>query len=223
MRTRVKVCCIQSLGEAELAVELGADCLGLVAEMPSGPGPIPDRVIAEIAGSIPPGVSSFLLTSRTGPEEVVEHVRASGVNVVQLVDGVPTRTYVALRGACPSVRIVQVVHVEDERALHAAARVAAHVDAVLLDSGRPGAVVKELGGTGRTHNWSLSQEIGRGLSVPIFLAGGLSASNVREAINQVSPFGVDLCSGVRTDGALDASKLGAFFSEVRRADANRGE
>lgn len=222
MRTRVKVCCIQTVDEAGLAVELGADYLGLVGHMPSGPGPISDGEIAEIAASVPPGVSTFLLTSRTEPDSVVEHVTLAGTNVVQLVDAVPTETYEALRTACPTVGIVQVIHVEDENALEAASRVAAYVDAILLDSGRPNARTRELGGTGRTHDWAVSRRIADALAVPVFLAGGLSASNVREAIRTVCPFGVDLCSGVRSDGALDRTRLVDFLREVRAADADHG-
>lgn len=218
MRTRVKVCCIRSLEEARLAIALGADALGLVAEMPSGPGPIPDATIAAIAAACPPAVATFLLTSRTAPEAVVAHVTLCRTNVVQLVDDVSHGTYCALRAACPAVRIVQVIHVEDERAIATALRVAPEVDAILLDSGRPGAAVKELGGTGRTHDWSVSRRIVETVSVPVFLAGGLNVSNVGEAIAVVSPFGVDLCTGVRTDGALDGEKLKAFLGEVQRAD-----
>ncbi len=221
MRTRVKVCCIASVAEAQLAVVAGADALGLVGEMPSGPGPIPDADIAEVADWAPPAVATFLLTSRTSPDEVVRHVRTCGTSVVQLVDAVPLETYAVLREACTSVRIVQVVHVEDPRSVDEAVRVSAHVDAVLLDSGKPSASVKQLGGTGRTHDWSLSRTIVEQVEVPVFLAGGLRPENVAEAIERVGPFGVDLCSGLRTNGALDEDKLLAFFSQVRQADATR--
>lgn len=219
MRTRVKVCCIQSVDEARLAVDFGADALGLVAEMPSGPGPIADEAIAEVAAAAPPSVATFLLTSRTEPDAVVEHVTRCGTNVVQLVDAVPDATYRALRAACPTVRIVQVIHVEGDAALNDAARVAAQVDAVLLDSGRPSAPVRELGGTGRAHDWAVSRRIVRGLDVPVFLAGGLSAANAASAVAGVAPFGLDLCSGVRSDGALDRDKLAAFMRQVQLADA----
>lgn len=219
MRPRVKICCIQNIEEARLAVELGADALGLVAEMPSGPGPISDERIAEIAGVVPPGVSGFLLTSRTLPDAVVQHVLDCRVSVVQLVDDVPEATYRALRRHCPAVRIVQVVHVQDETAVDEARRVAGFVDAVLLDSGNPSAAVKTLGGTGRSHDWAISRRIVQALPVPVFLAGGLRSSNVRQAIAQVEPFGVDLCSSVRTDGVLDRRKLEAFFEALGR----RGE
>ncbi len=217
MRTRVKVCCIGSLEEARLAVALGADALGLVSAMPSGPGPIPDEDIAEIAANTPPAVASFLLTSRTAPRAVVEHVRRCRTSVVQLVDTVPPGTYVALRKHCPAVKIVQVIHVEDEVSLTLAQEASTHADALLLDSGRPGARVPELGGTGRVHDWSLSASIVQASSVPVFLAGGLTPDNVGQALAQVRPFGLDLCSGVRTAGALDDAKLGRLMDEVRGA------
>lgn len=218
MRTRVKVCCIQNPAEAFLAIDLGADALGLVAEMPSGPGPIDDDTIAGIAAAVPPPVATFLLTSRTDPEAVVAHVSYCGTSVVQLVDAVPDATYAALRRDCPAVKIVQVVHVENEKALPEALLVAPHVDALLLDSGRPGAPVKELGGTGRAHDWSVSRRIVEASPVPVFLAGGLHPDNVADAIEAAEPYGLDLCSGVRTDGRLDAERLRAFMHSVRTAD-----
>jgi phosphoribosylanthranilate isomerase len=83
-----------------------------------------------------------------------------------------------------------------------------------LDSGNPNLFVKELGGTGRTHNWELSRKIRESIKVPIFLAGGLNQDNVRSAIETVEPYGVDLCSGVRTNGNLDEIKLEAFFKAI---------
>jgi phosphoribosylanthranilate isomerase len=216
-RTRIKICCIASAEEAGLAVAAGADALGLVARMPSGPGPIPDHAIAEIAASAPPPVATFLLTSETEPDTVVDHVRRCGTNTVQLVDAVPLETYAALRDRCPAVKIVQVLHVIDDGTLEEARAVAPHVHALLLDSGRPNAAVKELGGTGRVHDWSVSRRIVAEAGKPVFLAGGLRPDNVAQAIASVRPYGVDLCSGVRTDGVLDATKLAAFVAAVGAA------
>ena len=219
MRTRLKVCCIASVEEARLAIRLGADAIGLVGAMPSGPGPIDDRLIAEIARHAPPGVATFLLTSRTEPGEVVAHVLAAGVNTVQLVDEVEPSTYAALRHAAPAVRIVQVLHVQDAGVLEEVRRVEPHVDAILLDSGRPMAAVKELGGTGRTHDWSISARLVAQTSRPVYLAGGIRSENVAEAIRAVHPFGIDLCTGVRTNGRLDEARSRALIAEMRRADA----
>ncbi len=208
MRTRLKVCCITSVEEARIAIDAGADALGLVARMPSGPGPIEDDLIAAIADSIPAPIATFLLTSEVDPDAVVEHVLRTRVNTVQLVDdSVTTDVYAALRDACPAVRIVQVVHVRDKDSVSLALRAAKYVDTLLLDSGNPFARVRELGGTGRTHDWALSREVVQNSPKPTFLAGGINPSNVADAIAQVRPFGIDLCSGVRTAGHLDAAKL----------------
>lgn len=219
MRTRLKVCCMASVEEARIAVAAGADAVGLVARMPSGPGPIPDALIAEIAATVPPPVATFLLTCETDPAAIVEHVGRCGTNTVQLVDAVPAAAYAALRRAHPAVRIVQVIHVEDQDSVEEARRAASQVDALLLDSGRPKLAVKELGGTGRVHDWTLSARIVAESPVPVFLAGGIRADNVAEAIRAVRPHGIDLCSGVRTDGRLDSAKLAALVAAMRAADA----
>lgn len=217
MRTRVKVCCITSPGEARAAVAAGADALGFVGEMPSGPGPIPDTQAHEAAAACPPGVTPFLLTSRTEPEQIIDHAHVVGVRVVQLVRHLDAATHQAMRELEPLIRIVQVVHIEDEDAIELARGYARTADALLLDSGAPNLTVAELGGTGRTHDWGVSRRIVHDCMLPVWLAGGLHAGNVGEAIEQVNPFGVDLCSGVRTAGRLDARKLSAFFAAVRLA------
>ena len=219
MRTRLKVCCITSIEEARIAVEAGASALGLVAEMPSGPGPIADALIAEIAASVPPPVSRFLLTSRTEAAAIVEHARACGVDTVQLVDAVTVETYALVRAALPYLRIVQVLHVEGDQSVEDARRVAPHVHAILLDSGRPSAAVRELGGTGRVHDWAISRRVVEAASCPVFLAGGLNPANVADAIERVRPYGIDLCSGIRTDGKLDGEKLGALVAAIEAKNA----
>ena len=215
LRTRVKICCISSPGEAQLAVHHGADVLGLVGSMPSGPGVISDEDIAEIAAAAPPGVATFLLTSETKADRIVDHHRRVRTTAVQLVDRVEDDDYATLRRDLPGVGLVQVVHVLDETSVREALLLAQHVDALLLDSGNPTLAVKELGGTGRVHDWALSQQIVQQSPVPVYLAGGLRATNVVSAIDTGHPFGLDLCSSVRTDGKLDEVKLADFFAAVR--------
>ncbi|MBA3240514.1 MAG: phosphoribosylanthranilate isomerase [Acidobacteria bacterium] len=213
-RPRVKICCIGGVEEAWPAIEHGASAIGLVSEMPSGPGVIGEELIARIAASIPPAVASFLLTCRQDAASIVEQQRRAGVNTVQICDRLERGTYEELRAAMPGVALVQVVHVMGPESIEEAVSIAPRVDAILLDSGDQRLPVKELGGTGRTHDWALSRLIRESVGVPVFLAGGLSASNVAEAIRQVGPFGVDVCSGVRTDGKLDEKKLADFFRAV---------
>lgn len=197
-----------------MAIRYGASALGLVSEMPSGPGVISEKLIAKIAAVVPPAVATFLLTSKQNATEIIAQQRRCGVNTIQICDRLEEGTYHEMRRAMPGVSLVQVIHVGGEESIEEAALVAHHVDAILLDSGNQALAVKELGGTGRAHDWSISLRIRESLQVPVLLAGGLNAQNVREAIEQVGPFGVDLCSGVRTNGKLDDEKLGAFFRQL---------
>ncbi|GAB4051077.1 phosphoribosylanthranilate isomerase [Spirosoma litoris] len=214
-RTRVKICCISSVDEAQQAVQLGADALGLVGRMPSGPGVVADDIAAQIVQITPPPVATFMLTSETNLAAIIAHQQRVGANTIQLVDAVPPDTYAQLHKALPTIKVVQVIHVIDERNLDEALEaVQLGVDALLLDSGNPNLAVKELGGTGRVHNWQVSRKIVEQSRVPVFLAGGLMPGNVREAIDSVQPFGLDICSGVRTNGKLDAQKLEAFMKMI---------
>ena len=211
----VKICCIASIGEARLAIDAGAAALGLVSAMPSGPGPIPEPLIAEIAAAVPPPIATFLLTAHQGVREIIEQQRRLRASTIQIVDDLTEGSYFELRDALPGVKLVQVIHVCGDESIAAAVKVAPHVDALLLDSGKQQLAVKELGGTGRRHDWATSRRIRENVDVPLYLAGGLRPENVREAIETVGPWGLDICSGVRTDGRLDPEKLAAFFAAVR--------
>ena len=215
LKVKVKVCCISSVSEAALAVSYGADALGFVSKMPSGPGVISDEKILEIIKTVPSHIDKFLLTSETESSEIIQQQEKFKPDTLQLVDEVSTEVYHDLKNKIPSARIVQVVHVKDKSSAEYAIKISGFVDAILLDSGNPDLSVKELGGTGKVHNWNISRMIREKVNVPVYLAGGLNAENVKEAINTVSPYAVDLCSGVRTDGKLDESKLEKFFNAVR--------
>lgn len=213
--TRIKICCISSLEEARMAIDAGASALGLVGPMPSGPGIIDNDMIHTISRKTPPAISTFLLTSETTAADIINHYQKVHTSTIQIVDAIDPNEYQKIRTALPHVKIVQVIHVIDENSVMEAVELAQYVDAILLDSGNPNLAVKELGGTGRVHNWEWSKSIREKVDVPIFLAGGLNADNVAEAISKVEPYGVDLCSGVRSDGKLDPDKLKAFMNAVR--------
>ena len=220
-QTRIKVCCIASEEEAALAIAMGASAVGLVSRMPSGPGPIPEARIRDIARIVPPGIATFLLTSETTAEPIITQQRYCGTNTLQLVDEVEPGVHAVLRDALPGIKIVQVIHVRDENAVAEARQVSPQVDALLLDSGNPSLATKQLGGTGRAHDWAVSRRIRDAVQVPIYLAGGLNPLNVGKAIGQVQPFGVDVCSGLRTDGRLDAEKLEQFVRAVYEASVEQ--
>jgi len=208
-----------SMEEAQLAIRCGADAIGFVGVMPATPRVIDDPTIAAIASRVPPPIATFLLTSESSAESIAKHVGRAGPSTVQIVSHLEPAESEKLVSLLPTTRRVQVIHIEDEHALDLIPTYAPNVHAFLLDSGRPNLPIPEYGGTGRVHDWKVSAEFVRRSPVPVFLAGGLSSNNVGDAIRMVRPFGVDLCSGVRTEGRLDEEKLVAFIDAVRRADA----
>ena len=212
--THVKICCISSMEEAQLAISAGASAIGLVGPMPSGPGVIDDHLIAAIAETVRDKIETFLLTSERQAGQIVRHARATQTSTIQLVDYVEERELIKLREQLPGIRLIQVIHVSGPQSILEARKVEPLVDGLLLDSGNPNASVKTLGGTGKTHNWSISQQLVKSVEKPVYLAGGLNKSNVQKAIENVQPYGVDLCTGVRTNGHLDAQKLESFMQAV---------
>jgi phosphoribosylanthranilate isomerase len=213
--TAVKVCCISSFAEAGMAVDAGAHALGLVSAMPSGPGVIEDDEIAAIAARVAAPVETFLLTSRQDAASIIEQHAVCRTTTLQLVDHVAHDELRRIRRTLPGIRLVQVIHVSGPESVEEANAVAPLVDAILLDSGNQALEIRELGGTGRIHDWALSRRIRETVDVPLYLAGGLNSDNVAGAIRQVQPYGVDLCSGIRSEGRLDRDKLLDFFAAVR--------
>jgi phosphoribosylanthranilate isomerase len=215
---------MKSIEEVWMAIDAGASAIGLVSPMPSGPGPISNERAAEIAARVPPGIDAFLLTPLQTVEELVEQNLLVKARTLQLVDELPDGAYAELRQAMPGVKLVQVIHVTGPDSLNEALRAAPEVDAILLDSGNPSLEVKELGGTGRRHDWAISRQIRQAVDVPVWLAGGLNPDNAVEAIQTVRPFALDLCSGIRSgDGYdLDQDKLDRFMAAVRSATSSAG-
>ncbi|HEX2716445.1 MAG TPA: phosphoribosylanthranilate isomerase [Gemmatimonadaceae bacterium] len=209
-----------SVEEAALALRNGATALGFVMRMPSGPGPIEQELAREIIATLPPSVPTFLLTCEHDADAIVAQLRGTGANTVQLVDAVSPDTRQRIRRELPDVRVVQVIHVTDEESIDEAREAAETSQMLLLDSGNPKAATRELGGTGRVHDWRISRAIRDNVTVPLWLAGGLRASNVADAVRVVGPYGVDVCSGVRTDGRLDPEKLRTFVAAARSNPAS---
>ncbi len=205
-RRLLKVCCLQSVEEAHVALSGGADLLGFVGDGTGDWGPISISVIASIVAGLPAGARSVLLTSFTRLDAIVDRCREVRPYAVQLTDGFDGDLS-RLRRAVGDTRIFFTVHVTGREVIGPALEASNWADAVMLDSGSPRAPEKVLGATGRVHDWSISAEIVRSASCPIFLAGGIRPDNVAAAIHEVSPLGVDVASGVRASGRLDENAL----------------
>lgn len=200
-----------------MALKAGASAIGLVTEMPSGPGVISEIEVAKIAAAIGPRINTFLLTSKGAIPALIKQIGYCGVSTVQLCDQLENGTYGELKLALPAVDIIPVIHVTGPASIDRALKIASQVNGLLLDSGNPDLPVKELGGTGRSHDWDISRRIVELVDVPVYLAGGLNSGNVIEAIQTVQPFGVDVCSGVRSGNSLDMEKLASFIAAVKSA------
>jgi phosphoribosylanthranilate isomerase len=214
MVPKIKICCISSIEEANLAIAQGAAALGLVGKMPSGPGIISDELIYTIAKGVPTNIDTFMLTSETSAEAIIEHHKKTNTSTIQIVDALSEGTYAQIKKALPSIKIVQVIHILNEASIEEALRISEQVDALLLDSGNPNLQTKELGGTGRVHNWNLSRKIVEQSKRPVYLAGGINPMNIKQAVEEVQPYGIDLCSGVRTNKLLDPIKLEQLFNAI---------
>ncbi len=212
---KVKICCISSIEESHIAIKAGASAIGLVSEMPSGPGIISEKLISQIAKTIPPFIDSFLLTSKQDADSIIRQLKKCNTNTVQIVDNLLEGNYLDIKTALPKVKIIQVLHIQNKNSIEEAINISKYVDGILLDSGNKNLVVKKLGGTGRTHDWSISKRIVESVSIPVYLAGGLNPDNISEAVNTVHPYGVDICSGVRTDDKLDLNKLLNLFTNLK--------
>jgi phosphoribosylanthranilate isomerase len=204
---RFKVCCIKNVNEANLAIDYGASTLGLVSQMPSGPGPIPIDLIRRIAEAVKGQVQTWVLTSKTTSREIINEYQQVKTDGIQLVDEVPEDDCREIKLKFPHVHLVQVRHVQKNSSAAKLSKVNPYINTILLDSGSPNNAVKILGGTGNVHDWNISQDIISHAQVPVYLAGGLHPNNALAAIRDTKPHGLDVCSGLRTNGYLDPNKL----------------
>jgi len=210
--TRIKICCIANSEEASIATSLGADAIGLVSEMPSGPGVISELQIKQIIEKTPPFVIPVLLTSKINALEICDQVNYCRPRAVQLCEPLNESDLKQLAKLLPGISLIRVIHVTGQESIKEAKTYASYVNAFLLDTGNRSGPKKQLGGTGETHDWSISAEIVKSVDVPVILAGGLNPQNVKQAIEYIKPYAVDVCSGVRTNDQLDPEKLSEFIS-----------
>ena len=210
--TRVKICGLTNEADLHAAVDAGADAVGVVADVPvDSPREVGVERAASLLDSAPPFVSTVLVTMPATPERALELVSRVGPDVVQLHGGLPPGD-VSYVSANVAASVVQAVDVTDPDA----ARYDDVAGALLADS------VDESGGggTGRTHDWDATREFAASVDSPVVLAGGLTPRNVREAVEAVDPFGVDVASGVESAGGTkDHDAVREFVAAAKRRPA----
>lgn len=212
---RVKVCANKRLEDALKAVEYGADAVGfLVGQAHASQDFISPSLAREIVTKLPPFCSSVLVTHISDAHAIIELAKETCVSTIQLHGDSTLDDVVKIRNVLPYTKIYKAVHVEDVSAIDAAQRWEGIVDAILLDSMNKS--TNQVGGTGKTHDWTISAQIVKSTALPVILAGGLTVENVQEAIVNVRPFGVDVNSGTKgMDGYKDLQKLKAFITGAK--------
>jgi phosphoribosylanthranilate isomerase len=202
----VKICGVRSLEEAVCALDCGADALGFNF-WPKSPRYIAPEEARAIIDRLPAFISSVGVFVNESRERILETARITGISIVQL-HGDESSEFCR---EIDSLKIIKALRVGDGFEPGSIARYT--VSAVLLDTNIKGSY----GGTGRSFDWRVAIEAKQ--YAKIILAGGLNVDNVAEAMREVKPFGIDVCSGVEAEpGRKDLDKLRRFMAEVRRAN-----
>jgi len=212
----VKICGVRRQEDALLAAELGADAIGLlVGQKHTSPDFIFTTVAKDIARALPPSVEAVLVTHVEDLDELERLLQQSEITTVQLHSEIAPSSVEGLRGRLPHLKIFKSVSVISADSVAYPEAFEQLVDGFVLDS--INVATGQLGGTGKTHDWSVSRQIVMRYSeIPIILAGGLNSENVRSAIEYVHPFGVDVNSGTKApDGFKDTRKMEEFIVQAK--------
>lgn len=216
----IKICGITSTGDARMVCDLGADMVGVIVDVDvSTPREIEPKLAAEILEEIPDNIESVVVTMPSSVEEAVELSNDLNPDYLQIHNDLPPSKIREIRDKT-GVRIIGVFSVSKDTngssdEADQARAIAEVSDLLLLDTEGP----SYSGGTGESHDWNVSLDIRRYLDTPLILAGGLTPDNVRQGIEFVNPFGIDVASGVEAEpGRKDSKLVGEFIQEVRKYD-----
>ncbi|ESS02494.1 MAG: phosphoribosylanthranilate isomerase [uncultured archaeon A07HR67] len=207
---RVKVCGLTRGADLKATVEAGADAVGVISEVPiDTPREVDPAKAAELLADVPPFVTATLVTMPASPERAVELVRTVGPDAVQL-HGEWTPDEIGYIRAETERKVLLAVDADDPIQAEEFDGVA---DALVVDSTRDSGA----GGTGETHDWGMTGDLAARLTVPVVLAGGLTAENVGEAVRAADPFAVDVSSGVElSEGRKDHNAVARFVANAGR-------
>lgn len=210
---KVKICGITNIKDALLAAELGADFLGFIVEISESEDSLSKDEAKNLIRQLPLEVIPVMVTYLNNAEEIVKVASYVIAGAVQLHSNISLPEIGKIRKALPKIKIIKAIHVIDEKVVSEAVKFSDYVDYILLDSKAKG----KIGGTGKTHDWSISRKIILKCKKPVLLAGGLNPENVLDAVRKIKPFGVDVNSGVKAKPRVkDAEKLRKFIENAKR-------
>jgi phosphoribosylanthranilate isomerase len=213
--TRIKICGVRTVEDAMKCVDSGADAVGML--LAPSPRRIPAEQARDIVESLPPFVTPVIVMMPSAAEEAIEAARAISPGALQLQGDEPPEMLVKIKRALPGVRLIKAVHVGGGDELVKARLYENVADAILLDTVSP-----ERGGSGQTHDWSVSKKVVASIKKPVVLAGGLTPYNVAGAIKAVRPYAVDVASGVEAEGRIkDMALINTFIRNAREASNGR--
>ena len=207
--------------EAEMLQQCGVRYLGFPLRLPVHREDLTEEEAATIIKSLAPPVFGVLITYIHQASEIAALCHALGARIVQLHGDIGRDEVKRLKTLAPSLTVIKslVVGMRDDKALEAMAReLSPLVDAFITDTFDPKTGAS--GATGKTHDWRVSRRLVELSPRPIILAGGLTAENVRRAILEVRPAGVDSHTGVEdSTGRKSREKVRKFLSEAYEAFA----
>lgn len=207
---KVKICGLTNYEDALMAKNLGADFLGFVVEVPNAKRSLEKKEAKELFEDLHGPIPLVALTPLTTAREIIRLCRFLEADAVQLLKFVQPKELVKLHRQLPGTKIFSVVRVKGKKALEEAKLLQRFSDFLVLDS----SLGKKLGGTGKKADWKKCRVIVEECRIPVFLAGGLNPKNVKKAVKEVKPFGVDVSSGVKTESnkmKADSVKLKKFI------------
>lgn len=197
---KVKICGNASLNDLKIALSAGADAVGFITGTNyKSEDAVTKSCAKKLVLSLPPFVASVAVTHLQNPQDLIDIIDETGCSTLQIQNDVSLEDMDIVKNGLPHTKIIKAVHVTGIEAIEKAEMFSKTADAIILDT----KTETRIGGTGITHDWNISAEIVKRLNKPVILAGGLSPSNLAEAIEKVKPYAVDVHSGVKKNGARD--------------------
>lgn len=199
--TKIKLCGLSRPCDIEMVNALNPEYIGFVFTPKSKRYVSPEKA-SELKKLLSPSIKAVGVFVNAPQNEILELVHSEIIDIIQL-HGTEDAAYIRQLRELTDAPIIQAFRMKTEADIFLAKQSSA--DYILLDSGA---------GTGMTFNWQLIQDVKR----PYFLAGGLNPDNVRNAIQKLTPFAVDVSSGIETEGFKDKEKMTAFVTAVRKGE-----